>query len=74
MSRGVYKLSASAVLFVGVNDCARATTSEGEEDVEAAVRVVMEAAHTLHDRTVARNFVFVDVPPVDCSPERAYLF
>ncbi|KIY48525.1 hypothetical protein FISHEDRAFT_73495 [Fistulina hepatica ATCC 64428] len=52
------------VLALGVNDCGRTD----EDDLDAIVENVLDAAHRLYIKAGARNFVFIDVPPIDRSP------
>ena len=53
------------VLFIGINDVL------DREELPKIVERVLESAHSLHTKAGARNFVFIDVPPVDRAPEGA---
>ncbi|SJL02454.1 uncharacterized protein ARMOST_05781 [Armillaria ostoyae] len=52
------------VLYLGINDCGRTSSDELESIVEA----LLGAVHDLYIKAGARNFVLVDVPPIDRSP------
>ncbi|KAK1221482.1 hypothetical protein PQX77_015716 [Marasmius sp. AFHP31] len=52
------------VLFFGINDCG----SNQECFLSDIVSKIPEAAQRLYDEAGARNFIFVDVPPIDRSP------
>ena len=53
------------VLFFGINDCGESDV----DDLEAIVETVFESVHDLYVKANARNFVLVDVPPIDRSPQ-----
>ncbi|KAG0695381.1 hypothetical protein DFH29DRAFT_1030830 [Suillus ampliporus] len=52
------------VLSISINDCG---TTEAE-DLEPIIDVIFGAVHQLDISARARNFVIVDVPPLDRSP------
>ncbi|KAG2147659.1 hypothetical protein DEU56DRAFT_785188 [Suillus clintonianus] len=52
------------VLFIGINDCG--TTKA--YDLEPIIDVVFDNLHRLDVGARARNFIIVDVPPIDRSP------
>ncbi|KAK0461656.1 uncharacterized protein EV420DRAFT_1266339, partial [Desarmillaria tabescens] len=52
------------VLFLDINDCGRISS----EELEPIVEVLFDAVHDLYVKAGARNFVLVDVPPIDRSP------
>ncbi|KAG2119184.1 hypothetical protein DEU56DRAFT_747478 [Suillus clintonianus] len=52
------------VLFLGINDCG--TTDA--DDLEPIVDVIFDTVHQLYIRARARNFVIINVPPIDRSP------
>ncbi|KAJ7596294.1 hypothetical protein C8J56DRAFT_1000652 [Mycena floridula] len=58
------------ILFLGINDCGRTE----EDDLEEIVEKILDAAHQLYIRAGARNFIFIDVPPIDCSPAGTPLY
>ncbi|KAL0067327.1 hypothetical protein AAF712_005554 [Marasmius tenuissimus] len=57
------------VFFLGINDCGRTQECLVGEVVEK----IKEVADRLYTDADARNFVFVDVPPIDRSPQGAEL-
>ncbi|TFY56041.1 hypothetical protein EVG20_g9087 [Dentipellis fragilis] len=57
--------STTYFLFVGINDCG----SNECDDLEAIVETIFDAAHDLYVKAGARNFIIVNVPPVDRSPQ-----
>ncbi len=52
------------VLYLGINDCGRTSSDE----LEAIVEALLGTVHDLYIKAGARNFVLVDVPPIDHSP------
>ncbi|KAG1734129.1 hypothetical protein EDB19DRAFT_2040995 [Suillus lakei] len=52
------------VLFLGINDCG--TTQA--DDLEPIVDLIFDAVHRLDIGVRARNFIIIDVPPIDRSP------
>lgn len=56
------------VIFLGINDCG---TSECDE-LDSVVEMIFDALHDLYVKVGARNFILIDVPPIDRSPEGAY--
>ncbi|KAJ8088933.1 hypothetical protein PM082_014180 [Marasmius tenuissimus] len=52
------------ILFFGINDCG----SNQECFLSDIVSKILEAAQRLYDEAAARNFLFIDVPPIDRSP------
>ncbi|GJE89904.1 hypothetical protein PsYK624_060160 [Phanerochaete sordida] len=57
--------STTYLLFLGINDCGATDADE----LAPAVERMVDALHDLYVRAAARNFVLVDVPPVDRSPQ-----
>ena len=57
------------VFFLGINDCGRTE----EDDLESIVETMFDGVHDLYIKAGARNFVFVDVPPMDRFPGGQYL-
>ncbi|KAA1470954.1 hypothetical protein DENSPDRAFT_871282 [Dentipellis sp. KUC8613] len=57
--------STTYLLFFGINDCG----SNDSDDLETIVETVFDAIHDLYVKAGARNFIIVDVPPVDRSPQ-----
>jgi len=51
-------------LSLGINDCGRTYSDELEPIVEA----IFDTLHDLYVKVGARNFVLLDVPPIDRSP------
>ncbi|PBL03007.1 hypothetical protein ARMGADRAFT_281021 [Armillaria gallica] len=49
------------VSYLGINDC-------GSTSADVIVEALFGAVHDLYVKTGARNFVLVDVPPIDRSP------
>ncbi|TFK85888.1 carbohydrate esterase family 16 protein [Polyporus arcularius HHB13444] len=54
----------SYFLHLGINDCG----ATDEDDLDEIVEKLMDAAHDLYVKAGARNFVFVDVIPMDRTP------
>lgn len=54
------------VTWVGINDCAY-MTGDKEQYVQLCLNSVVEQHAILYDRG-ARNFMFIDVPPIERSP------
>lgn len=52
------------VFFLGTNDCGRTPS----DDLEPVTEVVFDVLHHLYTKFNARNFVLIDVPPIDRSP------
>jgi hypothetical protein len=57
--------SVSLVMFLGINDCG---TTECDE-LDSIVEKIFDTLHHLHVKARARNFVLIDVPPIDRSPQ-----
>lgn len=55
------------VIFLGINDCGRTDA----EDLEPIVEAVLDGVDDLYTKAGARNFVLVDIPPIDHSPQAA---
>ena len=53
-----------AVISLGINDCGGTSSDELEPIVEA----IFDILHDLYVKVGARNFVLIDVPPIDRSP------
>lgn len=53
------------VVFLGINDCGT-TECDG---LESIVETLFDALHNLYVKAGARNFVLIDVPPIDRSPQ-----
>lgn len=52
-------------IFMGINDCGRTDSY----DLEPIVECILDTVHELYVKAGARNFVFVNVPPIDRSPQ-----
>ena len=52
------------VFFLGINDCGRTPS----DDLEPVTEVIFDVLHDLYTKFGAKNFVLIDVPPVDRSP------
>ncbi|KAI5992069.1 SGNH hydrolase-type esterase domain-containing protein [Pisolithus albus] len=52
-------------IFMGINDCGQTDSY----DLESIVECILDAVHELYVKAGARNFVFVNVPPIDHSPQ-----
>jgi len=50
--------------YLGINDCGRTPPDELEPIVEA----IFDVLHDLYVKFGARNFVIIDIPPIDRSP------
>jgi hypothetical protein len=61
---------ARTVLAFGINDCG----THWPEDLEEIVDKVLDAAHELYVKAGARNFLFLDVPPIDRSSRGTFPF
>lgn len=55
------------MIFLGINDCGRTDA----EDLEPIVEAVLDGVDDLYTKAGARNFVLVDIPPIDHSPQAA---
>ena len=53
-----------SVFYLGTNDCGRTSSDELEQIVET----IFDTLHGLCVTAGARNFVLIDVPPIDRSP------
>ncbi|KAI6123289.1 hypothetical protein EV401DRAFT_2195993 [Pisolithus croceorrhizus] len=62
--RTTYSKCHGQVIFMGINDCGQADFY----DLESVVECILDEVHELYIRAGARNFVFVNVPPIDRSP------
>ena len=49
---------------MGINDCGRTPS----DDLEPIVEAIFDVLHDLYTKFLARNFVLIDVPPIDRSP------
>ncbi|KAJ6561589.1 hypothetical protein B0H10DRAFT_1844566 [Mycena sp. CBHHK59/15] len=56
------------VFSLGINDCGRTD----EDDLDEIVEKILDAAHRLYTKAGARDFIFIDLPPIDRSPR--YVF
>ena len=56
-----------SVGFLGINDVMRGTNPDELDPI--IDKIVDEALHGLYVKAGARNFVVIDVPPVDRSPQ-----
>ena len=54
----------AAVVALGINDCGRTPSDELEPIVEG----IFDTLHDLYVKFGARNFVLIDVLPIDRSP------
>ncbi|RPD74508.1 hypothetical protein L226DRAFT_582184 [Lentinus tigrinus ALCF2SS1-7] len=54
----------SFVLHLGINDCG----ATDEDDLDEIVEKLLDAAHDLYVKAGARNFIFMDVIPIDRTP------
>ena len=52
------------VFYLGINDCGRTSS----DDLEPIVEAIFDVLHDLYTKSFARNFVLIDVPPIDRSP------
>ncbi|KAF9793250.1 hypothetical protein BJ322DRAFT_1033723, partial [Thelephora terrestris] len=50
--------------YLGINDCGRTHS----DDLEPIVEVIFDTMHDLYTKFSAKNFVLIDVPPIDRSP------
>jgi hypothetical protein len=55
---------ATTVFYLGINDCGRTPS----DDLEPIIEAVFDVLHDLYTKFSARNFVLIDVPPIDRSP------
>ena len=62
---GTRSHSRSTVFFIGVNDCA----GNDIDDLETIVEAILNVAHDLYVKATARNFVLIDLPPINRSPQ-----
>ena len=56
--------SPASVFYLGINDCG----GRPSDELEPAVEVIFDTLHDLYVGVGARNFVLIDVPPIDRSP------
>jgi hypothetical protein len=54
----------STVIYLGINDCGRTPSDE----LQSILETLFDAVHDLYVKAKARNFVFINVPPIDRSP------
>lgn len=54
----------SFVFYIGINDCG---TTDADE-LESVIETVIDAIHKLYVKIGARNFLLIDVPPINRSP------
>lgn len=52
-------------IFIGIIDCA----SNDIDELEAIVEQVFDAVHDLYVKAGGRNFVLIDIPPINRSPQ-----
>ncbi|KAI0054124.1 carbohydrate esterase family 16 protein [Auriscalpium vulgare] len=52
-------------LFLGINDCGNTECDE----LESIIETLFDALHDLYVKASARNFVLINVPPIDRSPQ-----
>lgn len=52
-------------VFVGINDCGQTESY----DLESVIECILNAVHELYIKAGARNFVLMNVPPIDLSPQ-----
>ncbi|KAH8829059.1 hypothetical protein DL96DRAFT_1596507 [Flagelloscypha sp. PMI_526] len=52
------------LLWLGINDCG----SMDEGDLDDVVEHLFDQVHRLYTNSNIRNLLFVDVPPIECSP------
>ena len=64
MRKTTTRLTAWQVFYLGINDCGRMPS----DDLEPIVEAVFDVLHNLYTKFFARNFVLIDVPPIDRSP------
>lgn len=57
-------LTAVIVFYLGINDCGRTLS----DDLEPIAEAIFDVLHDLYTKFFARNFVLIDVPPIDRSP------
>ncbi|KAF9793247.1 hypothetical protein BJ322DRAFT_1033711 [Thelephora terrestris] len=50
--------------YLGINDCGRTHS----DDLEPIVEAIFDTMHDLYTKFSAKNFVLIDVPPIDRSP------
>ncbi|KZV76033.1 carbohydrate esterase family 16 protein [Peniophora sp. CONT] len=58
--------STTYFFFLGSNDCGQTDTETDELD--SVVETLLDGAHSLYTKAGARNFVFLDVAPMDRTP------
>ncbi|KAI0362691.1 hypothetical protein OH77DRAFT_1442517 [Trametes cingulata] len=56
--------STTYVIYLGINDCGQTE----EDELEPLMETLMDAAHDLYVKAGARNFIFIDVPPMGRFP------
>ncbi|KAI0689877.1 hypothetical protein BC835DRAFT_1418189 [Cytidiella melzeri] len=54
-------------VFLGINDWGRSASDE----LDSVAETVLDVVHDLYVKAGARNFVFIYVPTVNCSPQAA---
>ncbi|KAI6042905.1 hypothetical protein EDC04DRAFT_2655336 [Pisolithus marmoratus] len=52
-------------VFMGINDCGRTESCE----LESVIGCILNAVHELYVKAGARNFVLMNAPPIDRSPQ-----
>ncbi|EEB90652.1 hypothetical protein MPER_11112, partial [Moniliophthora perniciosa FA553] len=52
------------VIYFGINDCG----CTDEDELEPIIETLFDAVHVLFTKAGARNFLFIDVPPLDRTP------
>jgi hypothetical protein len=57
-------MGSASFFYLDITDCGRTLPDELEQIVET----IFDSLHDLYVKAGARNFVFVDVPPIDRSP------
>lgn len=53
------------VIFLGINDCG----STDSDELEFVIETILDTVHDLYVKAGARKFIFVNVPPIDRSPQ-----
>ncbi|KIM66770.1 carbohydrate esterase family 16 protein [Scleroderma citrinum Foug A] len=52
-------------IFLGINDCG----STDSDELEFVIETILDTVHDLYVKAGARKFIFVNVPPIDRSPQ-----
>ncbi|KAI0721952.1 hypothetical protein C8T65DRAFT_565188, partial [Cerioporus squamosus] len=64
VEQGVYHDLSLPLFHLGINDCG----ATDEDDLDEIVEKLLDAAHDLYVKAGARNFIFMDVIPMDRTP------